>query len=382
MGVVPTRDDHDASPLTSWVGGVVMTTPRAEQRLRAIARRQQGVFLLRQAVDVGFTRPVVRRRVERHTWEEVVPRVYRASVARPVDWRQTLMGAVLVTRGIASGSSAGALYGLLPEPPRIEVTAARASRLALPAEVHTSAALDAIDVTTVDGIPATTPARTIIDLGGRLPRPVFEDVLDTAIVQRLVSVDRLGARASDLWAPRRRGCAIVLELLSRRDTNLARAANLWEAKVLRVVRDLGLPSPRVNYRVHVGGRRRYLDLAWPEVKVAVEFDGFVPHSTRRVFDDDRVRQNDLVAACWTVFRVTKTMLETDALGTFGPIATTIDAKLPRNRTLAFENAQVEVVRRAGWPLARRGVRRPWPCPGRHQRTCSRGRSARRRRRDR
>jgi very-short-patch-repair endonuclease len=67
---------------------------------------------------------------------------------------------------------------------------------------------------------------------------------------------------------------------------------------------LGLPAPRVNYRVRVGGSTRYIDLAWPEKKVAVELDGFVPHSSRRVFDDDRVRQNDLVQAGWEVYRIT------------------------------------------------------------------------------
>ena len=72
------------------------------------------------------------------------------------------------------------------------------------------------------------------------------------------------------------------------------------------------PTPQVNYRVRVGGRVRYLDLAWPDAKVAVEFDGFVPHSTRRVFDDDRVRQNDLVADGWTVFRVTEDDARRDA----------------------------------------------------------------------
>jgi very-short-patch-repair endonuclease len=75
----------------------------------------------------------------------------------------------------------------------------------------------------------------------------------------------------------------------------------------------------------VGGRVRYLDVAWLEAKVAIEFDGFVPHSTRRVFDDDRVRQNDLVADGWTVFRVTATMLR-DPAATFGPIAAAILAQ--------------------------------------------------------
>jgi very-short-patch-repair endonuclease len=199
----------------------------------------------------------------------------------------------------------------------------RDSRTAARAPQPSTNCLPPVDITVVDSIPATTPVRTLIDVAGRLAPAVFEDVLDRAIVQRVVNVRRLEARARALWAPRRNGCAVVLSLLETRHPELARAANLREAKVLRVVRELGLPEPRVNYRVQVGGRRRYLDLAWPDSKVAVEFDGFVPHSTRQVFDDDRVRQNGLVADRWTVFRVTKTMLEADALGTFRPIACAI-----------------------------------------------------------
>ena len=175
-------------------------------------------------------------------------------------------------------------------------------------------------MTTVDGIPATSPMRTLIDLGGRLPRSRFEDVLDRAIVQRLVTSTASSIGRSSLRRPGAMAARSCWPSSSSVTRSSGGARNLWEAKVLRVVRELGLPEPRVNYRVQVGGKRRYLDLAWPDAKVAVEFDGFVPHSTRRVFDDDRVRQNHLVADGWTVFRVTKTMLDTDALGTFRPIA--------------------------------------------------------------
>jgi very-short-patch-repair endonuclease len=185
--------------------------------------------------------------------------------------------------------------------------------------------LEPIDLNLVDGIRVTTPARSLIDVAGRLPRFRFEDVLDTALVQRIVTADRLRARAQDLWAPRRNGCAIVLELLDERDPGARGARNVWEAKVVRVARQLGLPTPRVNHRVRVAGRVRYLDVAWPDVKVAIEFDGFVPHSTRRVFDEDRVRQNDLVADGWTVFRVTAPMLR-DLERTFAPIAAAITGK--------------------------------------------------------
>ena len=107
--------------------------------------------------------------------------------------------------------------------------------------------------------------------------------------------------------------------------------------MLRAIRKHGLPEPIVNHRVRIGGKVRYLDLAWPESKVAVEFDGFVPHSTRRVFDDDRARQNDLVADGWTVFRVTAVMLR-DPAATFGPIEAAINAKGARSGTPACQIA--------------------------------------------
>jgi hypothetical protein len=49
-----------------------------------------------------------------------------------------------------------------------------------------------------------------------------------------------------------------------------------------------VPRPRVNQVVHLRGEIRIVDFAWPEQKVGLELDGLLPHSTRRVFDDDRV----------------------------------------------------------------------------------------------
>jgi len=300
-----------------------MSPEHRDVQLSVFAHRQHGAFTLSQAVSSGYSRATVRRRLETRVWQELAPRVYRVALAGEVDWIERTMAATLSVGGAACRRSALALYGLLGPPAEPEVLVVRQARTTARAPQRSTNCLPPVDITVVDGIPATTPVRTLIDVAGRLAPVVFEDLLDSAIVQRLVNVRRLEARARALWAPRRNGCAVVLSLLETRHPELARAANLWEAKVLRVVRDLGLPEPRVNYRVQVGGKRRYIDLAWPDTKVAVEFDGFVPHSTRRVFDDDRVRQNHLVADRWTVFRVTKTMLDTDPLGTFRPIACAI-----------------------------------------------------------
>ena len=297
-----------------------------ERQLSVHARAQRGVFTLEQAMATGYSRTSIRRRIKAGAWEEVAARVYRSAPAADADWRCVTMAAALAGGGVACRRSALALYGLWSPPPDPEVLVRRTARTSSRLPQLSTDALPACDITTVEFIPTTTAARTLIDMGGRLPLVRFEDVLDTAIVQRLVTVDRLRTRAQELWAPRRNGCAIVLALLEQRHPDLRLARNVWEAKVLRVVRAIGLPDPRVNYRVQVGGKRRYLDLAWPDAKVAVEFDGFVPHSTRRVFDDDRARQNDLVAEGWTVFRVTKSMLDSDPGDTFLPIGIAIAAK--------------------------------------------------------
>jgi very-short-patch-repair endonuclease len=291
-----------------------------ERKLRSVARKQHGVFMLSQALAAGFPRSTLRLRVESGLWETLEPRAFRIADGVCPSPRALLMAKVLATRGVASGMSAAALYGLVDFPISPVVTVRRRSRTAAHEGVCTTDVLGECDITTVDRVPATTPVRTMLDLAGALPLERFEDVFDRAIVTRVVRVHRLERRARELWAPRRSGCARVLALIAARHPDLARARSEMEARVLRIVDELGLPRPEVNFRVVTGGEVRYIDLAWPEQKVAVEFDGFVPHSTRRVFDDDRVRQNHLVADEWRVFRLTKTALVRNARAAFAPIA--------------------------------------------------------------
>ena len=66
----------------------------------------------------------------------------------------------------------------------------------------------------------------------------------------------------------------------------------------------GLPAPVRQFKVVVAQRNYYLDLAYPNVKLDIEVDGFEFHRGRDVFDADRRRQNDLVGAGWTVLRFT------------------------------------------------------------------------------
>jgi hypothetical protein len=278
------------------------------------------VFTLSQALKAGFSRTTIRRRLRSGLWTEVDTRVYRIATGTGITAQATLMARVLATRSIASGLSAAALYGLVPFPREPTVTVRRNARSSRSVPVCTTNSLADSDITRVDGVPATTPTRTLIDVAAMMPRERYEDLFDRAVVTRVVQLHRLERRARELWAPRRSGCARVLELIAARHPDVSRVRSEMEARVLRIVDELGLPRPEVNFRVVTGGEVRYIDLAWPEHKVAVEFDGFLPHSTRRVFDEDRIRQNDLVADEWRVFRLTKTALDRNARAAFAPIA--------------------------------------------------------------
>jgi very-short-patch-repair endonuclease len=74
--------------------------------------------------------------------------------------------------------------------------------------------------------------------------------------------------------------------------------------VLRwLLHEAALPPPELQHVVTdaSGERVGVVDLAWPEQRVLVEFDGDL-HRDRRTLVDDLRRQNGLVLAGWTVLR--------------------------------------------------------------------------------
>ncbi len=73
----------------------------------------------------------------------------------------------------------------------------------------------------------------------------------------------------------------------------------------RLCRDHGLPEPVGQHEVRHG--RRFVGrvgFAYPDVSLAIEVDGYEFHGSLGAFRHDRARQNELVAAGWTVLRFT------------------------------------------------------------------------------
>jgi hypothetical protein len=158
----------------------------------------------------------------------------------------------------------------------------------------------------IPGRPAvTTPVRTAWDLARFLDVPTSVSYLDAMAARRLFSIAELGGRAEHCaiaWGRKRARQAI--ELIDFRSES-PQESRLRASLVLA-----GLPPPVVQYTVLDGGRFvARVDLAWPERRVAVEYDGLW-HGTPAQFHRDRRRLNALVAAGWTVIHVTSTQLRT------------------------------------------------------------------------
>ncbi len=124
-------------------------------------------------------------------------------------------------------------------------------------------------------------------------------LLDRLLAGGMVRLDDVRDAVADL--PRSRGSA-----QARRVAALAAefAESPQETRLRLVLVRAGLPTPVPQFRVFDDeGFVARVDLAYPELRIAIEYDGLW-HAERRAFLDDRRRLNRLVAAGWVVLHVT------------------------------------------------------------------------------
>jgi very-short-patch-repair endonuclease len=151
--------------------------------------------------------------------------------------------------------------------------------------------------------------RTLFDLAAVLSRRQVERALNEVEVQGLtnpLSIPDLLARY-----PRRRGSAVLRALL---DDGAARGVTQsdLEERFVAFIEAYGLPNPRFNADLAVGGRFFVVDCLWDDERLIVELDGRAVHGTKRAFEADRERDRLLLADGWRVMRVTWRQLRDEA----------------------------------------------------------------------
>jgi very-short-patch-repair endonuclease len=164
------------------------------------------------------------------------------------------------------------------------------------------------EVTTLDGIRITTPARTLLDIAGVLTSREVEQATAKALRLRLVTRDDI--RLMVERHPLHRGAAL-LRLVLEADSGLSFTRSEAEEKLLDITRRGRLPAPKLNVIV----LEYEVDLLWRGARLVAEVDGYAFHASLRSFAADRKRDAELTAAGYRVLRFTWPDLTDDRLST-------------------------------------------------------------------
>jgi very-short-patch-repair endonuclease len=248
-----------------------------------IAARQRGLVTRAQMLEGGVSAAAIDARLKAGTLRAVYRGVYLVGPVVPADMAE--LAAVLAcgpTVDVAVRRGRGC-----------RVTGIRSHRLP---------ALRPDEVTEHDGMPVTTPSRTILDVAHELGRRDLERVVAGA--ERLELLDRAELRRLIAVHPRRPGVAALRSLLTDR-APAALTRSEAEERFLGLVRRAQLPTPETN--VPIGIYR--VDVLWRRERVVVEVDGFAFHRSRGRFEGDRRRDARLLADGYRVVRVTWEQME-------------------------------------------------------------------------
>jgi hypothetical protein len=285
--------------------------PPQPAALGAVASFQHGLLSLAQQRMLGVTDDAIRHRRRTGRYDRTGRGVDRIAGA-PLTWEQEVMAACLAAGPFAAAShrTASRLWNLGTFEAPIEISTRYERSPDVEGVVrHRSLDLERDDVTIVRDIPTTTVARSLVDAGAVLPAFLVERLVERAVGRKLTSPDELSAMLDRVARKGRRGAGVLRQVLKQRGLGSRTGESELEEMFARVCTAWGVPLPSFQHWIFVGGTWRRIDFAYVEQKVAIEVDGYEVHTLPSVFVDDRVRQNDLIAAGWRVLRFSREQLE-------------------------------------------------------------------------
>ena len=206
-----------------------------------------------------------------------------------------------------SHRSAARLWKLLPPAAEvIEVISPTHTRTRRKGITGHRSSLQADEWLVHDGIPVTSPFRTIFDLAATAEMRELERAFHEAEAREVT--DRVSLPMLLQRYPGRRGSKNLRALLEGHGP-VGITRNEFEEAFVGFVDRFGLRRPRMNADLAVRGRFFEIDALWESERVAVELDSRTIHGTRKKFESDRLRDRILIAEGWRTIRVTWRQLQ-------------------------------------------------------------------------
>lgn len=259
----------------------------------AIAETQAGAVSRIQLTELGVTRSSVDHWAAKRRIVRVAPRVYKVG-GSVTTWEQQLhIGLLCLGDDACVSHEAAAQLHRFDRTPldAVEFTVPRSRRTTrLAMRVHSTNTLGLVDRCRVDGIPATSATRTIIDLArARVGRRRLEAAVDSAVRSGASAPEVLRRRLTVLRGPGRWGCRLLDVLLVD-----AGGETMLERRFLTLMRLSGLPRPSLQVPFRDGLRTAArVDFLFEPYELVVEVTGRKGHSSPAERARDAQRRNEL-----------------------------------------------------------------------------------------
>jgi very-short-patch-repair endonuclease len=300
--------------------------------LARLVEQQHGVVSRAQLRRLGMSDTVIRGEIAAAR----LHRVFRGAYAlgyRDVGQRGRLRAAILACDGaVVSHRSAGAILGLLDKGPAVVdvIAPPERGRKIEGIRFHRVRKPRPDEVGTVDGIPCTSPARTLVDLAGAVGDWTLRSCFERAAQRKVLDIPAIEASMD----PGRRGNKSLRGLVDewRRAASVAKKGRLkspLEAKVLPLVLRRGLPTPHLNAPVEIPNGRIEVDFLWPDHRVVVEADSRDFHGTEVAFERDRWRDRELFSVGYSTLRITNQQAERETAAVAHAITVRLEESSPK-----------------------------------------------------
>lgn len=239
--------------------------------------RQHNVAAVRQLERLGVNRSSAYRSCANGTIERVHLGVYKLPGIE-LDFLGTALALQLLAGETAflSGPTAGAIHGLrnMPRSP-IEVSVRESHRSDLPRPHHarrTTWDEEGRDVQhRHDGIRVATPLRTLFDLARSFNQHRFERAAEDLWHKGLVTPDRAADYLAEVRRQGREGVTTFERWLVRTAQQPRPAQSGLEVRMIELIERVGLPSPVRQHPLRLlSGELIHLDIAWPDMRLAIE----------------------------------------------------------------------------------------------------------------
>jgi hypothetical protein len=262
-----------------------------------VAAGQLGLVTRRQMLETGVTRGELDGMCRSGRIRRVERGLYVVAGSPSSREREALARVLLAGEGAAASHWSAAWLWDMPNAPwmPVEISVPDRRNPRRPIGRPHRVTLPTSHVTRLRDVPVTTYERTLCDLAARWSKHQLGRALDAGLRRAVASLTALHRTMTALESGPGRRPAVIYALLDER-TGKSVGDSGAEVRLRRLLESAGLPSPVMQHRIDANGREYVIDLAYPAAGVLIEFDGFVPHSTRTSFVKDRRKLSDLVTA--------------------------------------------------------------------------------------